>query len=264
MENTDLHLRLIAVVAAALPALAVIGGMSLRPGLRPLRRALWIAFGLGFVAAPVIGLLGIVPVALIYTPSRELLQSPTFMFLASAIPEEIGKWLLVVFFAFRHEDVTRPMHAFVLALAVSLGFAATEGIFYVVDSPAWVLTAAGRAVTSVPMHVVTGIMMGYFGARMLADPERWRTNAALMLAVPILLHGLFNFWVVTAGLAALGHGVEPGLALERHTFTAGLLAVVLEAPLAVFVVLRMRRAPWTEAPLPLSRTPRHRVADPAG
>ena len=118
-------------------------------------------------------------------------------FLGTAAPEELSKFIIVFWIALRHEDYGRPVDALVLAVAVALGFATFENLLYLVHSDDWTRTAAARAMTAVPSHVVNGMLMGYFLGRAYLAPDRATLFTILALAVPVLNHGLYDLPLFT-------------------------------------------------------------------
>ena len=75
---------------------------------------------------------------------------------------------------------------------VSMGFAATENIFYVMESG--YETALLRAFTAVPAHATFGILMGfYMGKAKFSNNKSVLNLAGLLLA--ILFHGAYDFFL---------------------------------------------------------------------
>lgn len=92
----------------------------------------------------------------------------------------------------KHVDVRRLQDILVLALAVSLGFAAFENLGYLVISGHWKTTAVARALTSVPGHGLDGLAMGalLIAARMHEQRKPGLIKYALI--VPIILHASYD------------------------------------------------------------------------
>ena len=121
----------------------------------------------------------------------------------AGIPEEGIKFFLLVYLAEKHVDVRRLQDILVLALAVSLGFATLENFFYVISAGDWKLTAAVRAITSVPGHGLDGLAMG--------RPADCRAHARAIetglikyvLIVPVILHAFYDFplFAIEKGIA---------------------------------------------------------------
>ena len=86
------------------------------------------------------------------------------------------------------------MDAIVYGTVISLGFATLENIEYVylyypeTDS---LLIAVIRAFTAIPMHAVSGIIMGYYFGLYAFSGKR--LLLVYSLVVPIGFHALYNF-----------------------------------------------------------------------
>jgi RsiW-degrading membrane proteinase PrsW (M82 family) len=75
---------------------------------------------------------------------------------------------------------------------VSMGFAATENIFYVLEGG--YQTALLRAFTAVPAHATFGVLMGYFMGKAKFAKNRIILNLfGLFLA--IVFHGTYDFFL---------------------------------------------------------------------
>jgi hypothetical protein len=112
--------------------------------------------------------------------------------LIAAIPEETIKFLVLLCLALKHVDVCRQQDILVLSLAVSLGFATLENFFFVISVGEWKITAALRAITSVPGHGIDGMAMGaLLIAAWSSGQTLWRFSYALI--VPVILHAAYDF-----------------------------------------------------------------------
>lgn len=114
----------------------------------------------------------------------------------------------------------------VIAISTALGFATLENATYVLSSHSRVddafLTAAGRAGLSVPLHAVTGALVGWGVARRVrarpespigpasvdgkADKARDPPHLATIFLLPWFMHGMFDFSLM------VGPAMEPHLA----------------------------------------------------
>jgi RsiW-degrading membrane proteinase PrsW (M82 family) len=134
-------------------------------------------------------------------------------FFVAAIPEECAKFLTVFYVARRYRDDLAPADMVFLSLAVALGFAAIENIAYLVRDGNWATLALIRGLTAVPGHATDGIAMGA-----LMTVARYRqSNRSIWwlcsLAVPILLHGSYDFPPLLVGENHSMLGVLPAWAL---------------------------------------------------
>ncbi|HYL32280.1 MAG TPA: PrsW family glutamic-type intramembrane protease [Stellaceae bacterium] len=110
----------------------------------------------------------------------------------AAVPEEIGKFLVMLLLLRSERVMQRPYAAVILGVAVSLGFAMLENLIYIGISDNWARTAALRAVSAMPGHAFYGAFMGCFAAMTLLEPERRTRHLALMLLAPILAHWIYD------------------------------------------------------------------------
>ncbi|AXO79497.1 PrsW family intramembrane metalloprotease [Olleya aquimaris] len=113
-------------------------------------------------------------------------------FFVVGFSEELSKFLIVLLYAQRHKEFNEPFDGIVYAVMVSMGFAATENLMYVLQSgPA---TALARAFTAVPAHATFGILMGYFMGKAKFAPNKLYLNL-VGLCFAILFHGAYDFFL---------------------------------------------------------------------
>ncbi|MBD0831759.1 PrsW family intramembrane metalloprotease [Aestuariibaculum sediminum] len=106
--------------------------------------------------------------------------------------EEFSKYIIVKYYAQCKADFNEPFDGIVYAVMVSMGFAATENIMYVLNGG--VQTALLRAFTAVPAHATFGILMGFYMGKAKFSTNRIKLNiSGLMLA--ILFHGAYDFFL---------------------------------------------------------------------
>ena len=148
-------------------------------------------------------------------------------FLEAAIPEEIGKFLVLYFLIWKSKYFDEHFDGIVYATFVSLGFAALENIFYVFDGG--YATGLIRAFTAVPGHFLFGVVMGYyFSLAKFGDIQLRRRNILFAITLPILLHGAYD--AILMSIAALGNTGE-GEELDA----AGIILSLLVAFIALMI-----------------------------
>lgn len=126
------------------------------------------------------------------TNGLSVLQQFVQAFFVVGFSEELSKYLIVLLFAQRRAAFNEPFDGIVYAVMVSMGFAATENLFYVLESGP--TTALLRAFTAVPAHATFGILMGYLMGKAKFSQNRIKLNlAGLLLA--ILFHGTYDFFL---------------------------------------------------------------------
>ncbi|MCD2259393.1 PrsW family intramembrane metalloprotease [Psychroserpens luteolus] len=113
-------------------------------------------------------------------------------FLVVGLTEEFSKYIIVRFFSQPKEAFNEPFDGIMYAVMVSMGFAATENILYVLEGG--YATGILRAFTAVPAHATFGILMGYFMGKAKFSKNRIKLNLfGLLLAVTF--HGFYDFFL---------------------------------------------------------------------
>jgi len=113
-------------------------------------------------------------------------------FFVVALAEEFSKYVIVRYFAQPKKAFNEAYDGIIYAVMVSMGFACTENIMYVLQGG--YETAILRAFTAVPAHATFGILMGYYMGKAKFSNNRLKLNiAGLLLA--ILFHGAYDFFL---------------------------------------------------------------------
>jgi len=118
-------------------------------------------------------------------------------FVVAGATEEAFKFLAVFILIWRNRNFNEKFDGVVYAVSVSLGFAAIENLFYVFSNSNSMQVGLIRAFTAVPGHTIFGVVMGfYLGLARFAASERrkWLLRAFL---VPWLLHGMYDFLLLS-------------------------------------------------------------------
>ncbi len=114
-------------------------------------------------------------------------------FLMVALPEELAKFLMLKFYAYRQPEYDEPFDGIVYAVMVGMGFATAENIMYVYEYG----TATGviRMFLAVPAHATFAIIMGYFmgKAKFSLINQRYLLGAGLFWSV--VFHGSYDFFL---------------------------------------------------------------------
>ncbi|HQO83907.1 MAG TPA: PrsW family glutamic-type intramembrane protease [Synergistales bacterium] len=116
-------------------------------------------------------------------------------FVGVSLVEEYFKWLALRRYILSPE-CDECYDGIVYGTSVALGFASMENIFYVVGAINPWTVAGWRALLSVPLHGLCGLMMGYEAARqkMITGTP---FNVGRILLGPVLAHGAFNYLLLT-------------------------------------------------------------------
>lgn len=110
-----------------------------------------------------------------------------------ALPEEICKFLMLLWYAYRKKEFDEPFDGIVYAVMVGMGFATVENISYV--SQFGLMTGIMRLFLAVPAHASFAIIMGYFmgKARFSAQKPRFLLFFGVFWA--IVFHGSYDFFL---------------------------------------------------------------------
>ncbi len=116
-------------------------------------------------------------------------------FVVASFSEELFKLLAVFLFFWRNKNFNERMDGIVYAAFVSLGFALVENVLYVFQNgmPTGIL----RAFTAVPLHAVTGIVMGFFLGFAKLSANKRTANLLAAFFVPFLIHGFYDFMIMS-------------------------------------------------------------------
>lgn len=113
-------------------------------------------------------------------------------FFVVALSEEFSKYVIVRYIAQPRKSFNEPYDGIIYAVMVSMGFACTENIMYVLEGGYQV--AVLRAFTAVPAHATFGILMGYFMGRAKFSKNKALLNLAGLLFA-IVFHGAYDFFL---------------------------------------------------------------------
>lgn len=112
-------------------------------------------------------------------------------FVVAAFTEELFKFMALMILFWNNRNFNEKFDGIVYASFISLGFAGVENILYVMDGGAGV--GLLRAFTAVPAHALFGVMMGYQVGLARFYPSEKYLRLFYALALPILLHGIYDF-----------------------------------------------------------------------
>jgi RsiW-degrading membrane proteinase PrsW (M82 family) len=113
-------------------------------------------------------------------------------FLVVGLTEEFSKYIIVRYFAQPNKAFNEPYDGIMYAVMISMGFAATENVLYVLEGG--YITGFLRAFTAVPAHATFGILMGYFMGKAKFSKNRTKLNL-LGLLLAVTFHGFYDFFL---------------------------------------------------------------------
>lgn len=155
------------------------------------------------------GVLIIIPVALVemligmvlFYPDGHpttLLGTTACAFFEAAIPEESFKLLALWLILRNNPHFDEHFDGIVYAVCIGLGFASIENVGYLFDNiDDWMSVAFLRSLMAVPGHYAFAILMGYYYSK-YHFVDHSRKTAVLILAAPVLAHGLYDALLMTS------------------------------------------------------------------
>ena len=121
-----------------------------------------------------------------------------YSFLAVALIEELSKFLCGYLSIKNNPNFNYMYDGIVYFSFVSLGFATVENILYAIHGT--MTTILVRAITTVPAHIMFGIISGYYYAIYKREKFKGNKNKRFLLLsiiIPIMLHGFYDFCLLT-------------------------------------------------------------------
>jgi RsiW-degrading membrane proteinase PrsW (M82 family) len=115
-------------------------------------------------------------------------------FVIVALSEELIKFAALLLYPFRRPFFNEPIDGIVYAVMIAMGFATLENILYAFRFG--IETIILRAFTAVPAHASFAVMMGYFAGRAKFHPGRRLRYLLTALGLPVVVHGIYDFFIL--------------------------------------------------------------------
>ncbi len=128
-----------------------------------------------------------------------------FAFIIIAFTEEIVKYLALRFAIIPQKYVDEPMDGIVYSVMLGMGFATIENIFYTISLG--IEFGLFRMFTAVPAHAAFSVIMGYYLGQAKFDKINRKILLTKAFAVPFVLHGFYDFFVVQESYEILSIGI---------------------------------------------------------
>jgi RsiW-degrading membrane proteinase PrsW (M82 family)/ribosomal protein S18 acetylase RimI-like enzyme len=141
-----------------------------------------------------------------------------------ALTEELGKFLVLRFYAFPKKSFDEPLDGIVYAVVIGMGFATLENVLYV--QKYGMETALLRMFLAVPAHASFGVLMGYHAGNAKFDRVNRQRLLLTGLAWAVLFHGLYDFFLFLQGNPYIKEFI-PDLLLFIGAVTSFIIAVRL-------------------------------------
>lgn len=113
-------------------------------------------------------------------------------FVVAGLVEESFKFAFFFLYIWKKREFNEMYDGIVYAVFISLGFATVENLAYVLQTG--LNTAFVRSLTAVPAHALFAVAMGYYlGIAKFVRPQYRRKYIQYGFAVPVVLHGIYDF-----------------------------------------------------------------------
>lgn len=155
---------------------------------------IFISFMLGVLCAIPALIMSILLGKFIPVDYESILSVAIYALIVVAFAEEFAKFLILRFYAYRQKEFNEPFDGIVYGAIISLGFAGIENILYVIDGGLQV--GILRMFTAVPAHASFGIIMGFYFGLAWKHKDKARAYKLKGLLAAIVLHGLYNFFLM--------------------------------------------------------------------
>lgn len=243
---------LLVIITALIPAVILGWWIYQKDSLRPeplnmLIKAFLYGVGSTFVTLVITQLLGIMGL-FVYDLGSFSGAVSTALF-AAALPEELAKLLMLWLLLRKNPYYDEYFDGIVYAACVGLGFAATENVLYLVQSTDWVGTGIVRGLTAVPAHFAIACAMGYFYSKRHFG-DRTTITAVCVLAVPVIIHWVYDALAFSEGIAA------PALSVVFNILFVLLICLVYRNTMRrISAMQQLDQSRMTPPPLPGSTGP---------
>lgn len=125
----------------------------------------------------------------------KLLSAAWNAFVVAAFTEELFKYIALFLLIWKSPEFNEKFDGIVYAVYISLGFAAVENVLYVMEGG--ISAGLMRAITAVPAHAIFGVTMGFYFGMAKFYAKQQKTLKLKALLYPILLHGIYDFIIMT-------------------------------------------------------------------
>jgi protease PrsW len=116
-------------------------------------------------------------------------------FLSSSLLEEFFKWFILFYAIYQHVELDEPFDGIVYGVAVSLGFASVENIFYLFANG--IEHAMARALLPVSSHALFGVIMGFYIGKAKFTEGKKAKWVIISLLLPFILHGFYDYILIS-------------------------------------------------------------------
>jgi RsiW-degrading membrane proteinase PrsW (M82 family) len=155
---------------------------------------------------------------------HSILYFARYAFLVIAFSEEGCKFLVLRIYAYPRSWFKGPLDGIVYSVMIGMGFATVENIEYVRQFG--LEAGVSRFFLAVPAHASFAVLMGYPAGKAKSDRNRSFWWLAQGLAVAVLFHGSFDFFLFLQQSSEAQKYLSTGM-LSFGTFASFYIAVRL-------------------------------------
>ncbi|MFK7932961.1 MAG: PrsW family intramembrane metalloprotease [Saprospiraceae bacterium] len=129
-----------------------------------------------------------------YSESGSLWWTFFFALIVVGFTEELLKFIAFIGYPYRADFFNEPIDGIVYCVMIGMGFATVENVIYALDYG--IEIALFRGITAVPAHAVFGVVMGYYAGSAKFIPQRRNQLLAVGFLLAVLIHGLYDFFIL--------------------------------------------------------------------
>lgn len=240
-----MYLYLLLIGATVYPCVGLVSWVSSRDQLPEPEGVVWrtAIFG-GLAVIPILVVQSILVAALDLPPDFEAVgtvgQAVLMSFIVAALAEESFKFLVLRGYSARHDAFDEPFDGIVYGVAAGMGFAVVENVLYVFQG--WMgggltggfVTAIMRAITAVPGHAASGVIMG--ACIGIGRFKPWRGWLVLGFLGAVGFHGAYDAFLFLLTVPSVQ---EAGMG--AYCVAGFVMVFLLEVVVAGLAIARMRR-----------------------
>jgi RsiW-degrading membrane proteinase PrsW (M82 family)/ribosomal protein S18 acetylase RimI-like enzyme len=172
-------------------------------------------------------------------PSKTISGTAVSAFLVVALTEELGKFIVLRYYAYTRKSFDEPLDGIVYGVMISMGFATVENLLYVSKYAGLgqgYQIAFLRMFTAVPAHATFGVLMGYYVGK--AKFEAVNRNRLLLTGLfwAVLFHGAYDYCLFLQGLPAIKEYISDGF-----LFAGALISFIIAIRLSLKHIKMHRR-----------------------
>jgi RsiW-degrading membrane proteinase PrsW (M82 family)/ribosomal protein S18 acetylase RimI-like enzyme len=172
-------------------------------------------------------------------PSKTISGTAVSAFLVVALTEELGKFIVLRYYAYTRKSFDEPLDGIVYGVMISMGFATLENLLYVsryAGLGQGYQIAFLRMFTAVPAHATFGVLMGYYVGKAKFDEVNKNRLLLTGLFWAILFHGAYDFCLFLQGLPAITEYISDGF-----LFAGALISFIIAIRLSLKHIKMHRR-----------------------